>query len=186
MLEKRILWVKKQPSFNIQDLVFIDESGFNTKMTRLYGWGRKSERLKCKAPNGHWKTMTFIAGLRHNRIDAPWVLDGAMNGNAFCVWLEECLLQTLKAGDLVIMDNLSSHKVKQVKEILSSVEAKPLYLPPYSPDFNPIEQVFAKLKSLMRKAERRTYEGLWKHLGKLLDKFPPMECLNYLRNSGYG
>jgi len=179
------LWVQKQPSLNVQDIVFIDESGFNTKMTRLYGWGQKSKRLKCKAPNGHWKTMTFIAGLRHDRIDAPWVLDGAINGDAFCVWLEKCLLQTLKPRDLVIMDNLSSHKVKRVKEILSSVEAKPLYLPPYSPDFNPIEQVFAKLKSLMRKAEKRTFEALWKQLGKLLDKFSPKECMNYLRNSGY-
>ncbi len=129
--------------------------------------------------------MTFIAGLRHDRIDAPWVLDGAINGDAFCVWLEECLLKTLKPKDLVIMDNLSSHKVKRVKEILASADAKPLYLPPYSPDFNPIEQVFAKLKALMRKAEKRTYEALWKHLGKLLDKFPPKECMNYLRNSGY-
>ncbi len=154
-------------------------------MARYYSWGLRSERLNCKVPQGHWKSMTFIAGLRHDRIDAPWVIEGAMNGEIFCTWLEECLLPTLKAGDFVIMDNLSTHKVKGVKKILSSVNATPLYLPPYSPDFNPIEQLFAKLKSWMRKAGKRTYDELWQQLGEILGKISPQECSNYLRNSGY-
>jgi transposase len=154
-------------------------------MARLYGRAPKGQRLVASIPHGHWKTMTFIAGLRHDRIDAPWVLDGAMDADAFKTYLREVLVPTLSVGDIVIIDNLPAHKVAGVKDIIEKAGAKLMYLPPYSPDFNPIEQVFSKLKTLLRKAAERTVEDLFKRIGQILDLFKSSECQNYLKNSGY-
>lgn len=155
-------------------------------MAPLRGWAPKGQRLHAKAPYGHWKTMTFIAALRCDRIDAPCVMDQPINGDSFLDYVEQCLLPTLSSGDVVIMDNLSSHKRPAVRSAIRSVGARLLFLPPYSPDLNPIEQVFAKLKHLMRKAAERTHETTWRRIGMLLDNFPPSECAAYLKNSGYG
>lgn len=155
-------------------------------MIRKYGRAKGGERCLDKTPGGHWKTMTFIAGLRMNEIVAPWCLDAPMNGKNFKIYLDTQLVQTLRSGDIVIADNLSAHKVAGVKEIIKTAGATIIYLPPYSPDLNPIEQVFAKLKSLLRKAMARSFETLWKTIGRLLNLFKPNECKNYFRNSGYG
>jgi len=136
-------------------------------------------------PQGHWKTTTFVAGLRCNGVIAPFVLDGPMNRRAFEVYIERVLLPELRAGDIVIMDNLSSHKGTKVQQMIEGAGARLLYLPPYSPDFNPIEQAFAKLKALLRKAEERTIEALWKTIGMLIDTFRPDECQNYFDAAGY-
>jgi transposase len=155
-------------------------------MTRLRGRAPAGQRLVCKTPHGHWKLTTFTAALRHDRIDAPFVLDGPMNGPIFLQYVRQFLVPALSAGDIVVMDNLSVHKVDGVAEAIEAAGAKLLYLPPYSPDLNPIEQVFAKLKALLRKAKERTRDGLWDRIGKLLDEFSAQECANYLVNSGYG
>ncbi len=154
-------------------------------MTPIRGWSRRGEKLLAKAPFGKWRTLTFLAALRHDRIDAPCVLDGPINGISFTAYVEQFLVPTLSPGDVVIMDNLGSHKGHAVRKAIRSAGAKLLFLPPYSPDLNPIEQVFAKLKLLMRKAQERSVEDTWKRVGKLLDNFHPQECANYLRNSGY-
>ena len=154
-------------------------------MASLRGWGAKGQRLRAKAPYGHWKTMTFLAALRHDRIDAPFVFDGPINGEAFRLYVESQLIPTLKAGDVVILDNLGSHKGKAVRKAIRAVGARLLFLPPYSPDLNPIEQVFSKLKHLMRRAAKRDPVSTWKCAGALLDRFPPNECSRYLVNSGY-
>ena len=154
-------------------------------MVRTHGWGRRGERVRGSAPFGHWRTMTFLAALRSDRIDAPYVLDGPINGSTFTAWIEQCLVPTLKAGDVVVMDNLGSHKGKAVRQAIRHARAHLLFLPPYSPELNPIEQVFAKLKTLLRKAAERSVEAVWKRIGDLLDRFPPAECANYLRNAGY-
>ena len=155
-------------------------------MSPLRGWAPKGQRLHAKAPYGHWKTMTFLAALRCDRIDAPCVMDQPINGDSFQDYVEQCLVPTLSAGDVVIMDNLSSHKRPAVRSAIRSVGARLLFLPPYSPDLNPIEQVFAKLKHLMRKAAERSHEATWRRIGYLLDDLPKHECANYLKNSGYG
>jgi transposase len=154
-------------------------------MAPLRGWAPKGQRLHAKVPYGHWKTMTFLAALRCDRIDAPCVLDQPINAACFLEYVEQFLMPTLCAGDVVIMDNLSSHKRPAIRTAIRSVGARLLFLPPYSPDLNPIEQVFAKLKHLMRKAAERTAEATWRRIGSLLDCFSPHECQNYLRNSGY-
>ena len=154
-------------------------------MAALRGWCAKGKRLRAHAPYGHWKTMTFVAALRHDRIDAPQVIDCPMNGDIFAAYIEQCLVPTLAAGDVVIMDNLSSHKRPAIRKAIRSIGAKLLFLPPYSPDLNPIEQVFSKLKHLLRKAAERTHEQTWMKIGELLDHFKPAECANYLTNSGY-
>ena len=181
--QARKLW--KQQDFDPSKLVFVDETSAKTDMARLYGRCLKGQRLVDHAPKGHWKTMTFVAGLRHDSITAPWVLDSAMNAESFKAYLKTQLAPTLNKGDIVIMDNLPAHKVGGVKEIIEGQHAKLLYLPPYSPDLNPIEQVFAKLKALLRKAAKRSFDTLWKTIGKLLDLFPQHECENYFINSGY-
>ena len=155
-------------------------------MTRTHGRAPRGQRLHAKVPYGHWKTMTFIAALRHDRIDAPCVLDGPVNGARFLAYVERFLLPTLKPGDIVVMDNLGSHRRRAVRQAIRSVGAKLWFLPPYSPDLNPIEQVFAKLKTLLRKADERTVQATWKRIGQLLDRFTPAECGNYIRNAGYG
>jgi transposase len=154
-------------------------------MAPLRGWAPRGQRLQGKAPFGHWKTMTFLAALRHDRIDAPWVLDGPINGKAFQTYAEKVLVPTLRPGDIVVMDNLGSHKGKAVRAAIRKAGAHLLFLPPYSPDLNPIEQVFAKLKHLMRKAAERTVEDTWKRIGRLLDQFSADECANYIANAGY-
>jgi transposase len=154
-------------------------------MEPLRGWAPKGQRLRAKVPFGHWKTMTFLAALRHDRIVAPWVFDGPINGQSFQVYVRQVLIPTLSTDDIVVLDNLSSHKSKQVRKAVRAAGAHLLFLPPYSPDLNPIEQVFAKLKHLLRKAAKRTAETTWRHIGELLDQFPPDECANYPANSGY-
>ncbi len=154
-------------------------------MTPIRGWAPRGQRLLARAPFGKWRTLTFIAALRHDRIDAPCVLDGPINGTSFTAWVEQFLVPTLEPGDIVIMDNLGSHKGPAVRAAIRAAGARLLFLPPYSPDLNPIEQVFAKLKLLLRKAAERSVEDCWRRIGVLLDAFPPHECAAYLRNSGY-
>jgi transposase len=182
---KRERWCKYQNRLDPRRLVFIDETWAKTNMTRTHGRCRKGQRLRTKAPFGHWKTTTFLAALRHDRIDAPFVVDGAINGDIFKAYVEQVLIPTLSPGDIVILDNLGSHKGKAVREAIRKAKVHLLFLPPYSPDLNPIEQVFAKLKTLLRKAAERTVETLWTRIGKLLDAFSQQECANYLRNAGY-
>jgi transposase len=165
--------------------VFVDETWAKTNMVRLHGRSAYGQRLHAKVPYGHWKTMTFIAALRSNRIDAPCVLDGPVNAVNFLAWVEQSLVPTLVRGDIVVMDNLSSHKAQPVRTAIRAVGAKLFFLPPYSPDLNPIEQAISKLKTLLRKAAERTVTTTWQRIGKLLDEFTPAECSNYLRNSGY-
>ena len=165
--------------------VFLDETGATTNMARRYGWSARGERLVDAAPHGHWKTTTFLAGLRSSGIVAPLVLDGPMTGEAFLSYVQQFLVRELRPGDVVVMDNLSAHKVAGVAEAIRAAGASLMYLPPYSPDLNPIEQAFAKLKALLRKAAARTREALWTTIGQLLDTFSPDECQNYLTNSGY-
>ena len=166
-------------------MVFIDETGASTKMARRYGRCPKGQRLTMAVPHGHWKTTTFLAALRHDRIDAPCVIDGPMNGELFRAYVEQFLAPTLSPGDIVVMDNLPAHKVKGVAEAITARGAELRYLPPYSPDLNLIEQLFAKLKALLRKAAARSVDKLWDTIGLLLDAFSPTECANYLKNSGY-
>jgi transposase len=166
-------------------LIFVDETGAATNMARRYGRSPRGLRLDGPVPHGHWKTTTFVAGLTARGIVAPYVIDGAMNGTIFKAWVEQALAPGLRPDDIVVMDNLPAHKVTGVREAIEARGAKLLYLPPYSPDLNPIEQAFAKLKALLRKAAERTVDGLWRTIGRLLDHFPPAECANYLVNSGY-
>jgi len=156
-----------------------------TNMAPLRGWGPKGKRLAAKIPYGHWKTLTFIAALRHDRIDAPCVIDGPINGELFTAYVEQVLAPTLQPGDVVILDNLGSHKGKAARQAIRRRGAHLLFLPPYSPDLNPIEQLFAKLKHLMRKAEQRTHEATWRKVGQIIDLVSPTECQNYIKNSGY-
>ncbi len=185
MARRRARWKKYQDRIDPSRLVFIDETWTKTNMTRRHGRCRKGERLFAKVPHGRWHTLTFLAALRHDRIDAPCVLDGPINGPSFQAYVEQFLVPTLRPGDVVIMDNLGSHKGRQVRRAIRAAGAKLLFLPPYSPDLNPIEQVFAKLKTLLRKADERTVEATWQRIGQLLDRFSPQECQNYIANSGY-
>jgi len=166
-------------------LVFLDETGTNTKMTRRYGRARRGQRVVGKVPHGHWKTTTFLAALRHDGLTTPLVVDGPMNGDVFLAYVRQHLVPTLRAGDVVVMDNLSAHKKAGVREAIESCGAWLVYLPPYSPDFNPIELVFAKLKWLLRSAAERTIAELWHRIGTLVDRFLPQECHNYFRHCGY-
>lgn len=154
-------------------------------MTRRHGRALRGERLVAAVPHGHWQTTTFIGALRSGGLTAPAVIDGAINGDIFLAYIRQMLVPTLKPGDIVVMDNLSSHKVAGVREAIEAVGAELRYLPPYSPDLNPIEQVFAKLKALLRKIAARSVEALWTAIGQLLGHFAPDECANYFRNSGY-
>ena len=183
--EARQRWTEDQPRLDPARLVFIDETGTSTNMTRLRGRSPRGARLVGRVPHGHWKITTFVAGLRCDAVTAPFVIDRPMNGPIFRTYLERCLIPTLTPGDIVIMDNLSSHKVTGVREAIEAAGARLVYLPPYSPDLNPIEQLFAKLKALLRKAAERSIEALWATIGRLLDAFSPAECANYLRHAGY-
>ena len=155
-------------------------------MAPLRGWCPRGERLKAKAPFGHWQTMTFIAALRCDRIDAPCLFDGPINGEAFAAYVRDFLVPTLSPGDVVIMDNLGSHRGKAVRQAIRQAGAKLLFLPKYSPDLNPIEQVFSQLKHLLRRAQARSYDGLMVAIAELLDTYTSQECANYIQNSGYG
>ena len=155
-------------------------------MAPLRGWAPRGDRLTVKVPHGHWTTTTFLAALRHDRIEAPWLLDGPIDGENFQIYVEKVLLPTLRPGDIVIMDNLGSHKGKAVRRLIRSAGAKLIFLPKYSPDLNPIEQVFAKLKHLLRKAAARTVEAVCAAIGQLLGSYTPSECANYFKNAGYG
>lgn len=165
--------------------MFIDETGASTKMARLYGRARRGERCRTPVPHGHWKTTTFTGALRLDGLTAPMVLDGPMNAAAFQAYVEQVLVPTLKPGDTVVMDNLPAHKPAGVRRAIEAVGAILFYLPPYSPDFNPIEMAFAKLKAILKKAAARTVGELWDVIAKALDHFTPAECQNYFVAAGY-
>jgi transposase len=184
-LKQRRAWFDGQPDLDPDRLVFIDETWASTNMARRHGRAPRGQRLRVGVPHGHWKTTTFVAGLRNGGIVAPFVLDGPINRNAFEAYVEKVLVPELRRGDIVVMDNLSSHKGPRVRQMIEAAGGSLLYLPPYSPDFNPIENAFAKLKALLRKAAERTIEGLWTVIGQLLDAFTPTECSNYFAAAGY-
>jgi len=183
---RREQWRKYQGRIDPKRLVFIDETWTKTNMAPLRGWGPRGERVKGKAPFGRWKTMTFIAALRHDRIDAPCLFDGPINGQIFFAYVRDILIPTLSPGDVVIMDNLGSHRGKIVRRAIREAGARLLFLPKYSPDLNPIEQVFSKLKHSLRKAQPRSADAVFNAIGPILNAYSPLECGNYLRNSGYG
>ena len=185
MARKRVRWKRYQARLDPRRLVFIDETWAKTNMTRTHGRALRGQRLVDKVPHGHWKTLTFLAALRCDAITAPFVLDGPINGEWFLAYVEQVLVPTLSPGDVVVMDNLGSHKGKAVRRAIRNAGAHLIFLPPYSPDLNPIEQVFAKLKPLLRKAAERTVEATWRRIGTLLDHFSAEECAKYLVNSGY-
>ena len=185
MARKRERWRRWQHRLDPRRLVFIDETWAKTNMTRTHGRSPRGERLVAKVPHGRWRTMTFVAALRCDAITAPLVLDQPINGEWFLAYVEQALVPTLRPGDVVVMDNLGSHKGKAVRQAIRKARAHLIFLPPYSPDLNPIEQVFAKLKALLRKADERCVETVWRRIGTLLDHFSPAECSNYLQNAGY-
>ena len=185
MTRRRFWWRKYQNRISASRLVFIDETWVKTNMAPLRGWGDKGSRLKALVPHGHWKTMTFLAALRNDGITAPCIFDGPINAESFQRYVEQFLLPTLKRGDIVIMDNLGSHKGEAVRTAIKSVGARLLFLPPYSPDLNPIEQVFAKLKHILRKLMGRSIEAVELAVAKALNAFTKTECSNYLINAGY-
>nr|CAV30761.1 transposase [Magnetovibrio blakemorei]CAV30785.1 transposase [Magnetovibrio blakemorei]CAV30802.1 transposase [Magnetovibrio blakemorei] len=181
---KRQNWLEAHPE-KIGNIVFIDETGLNTKMARLRGRCRKGQRMVASIPHGHWKTMTFIAGLRCDRLTAPWIVDGPMNADIFAHYIETQLAPTLSKGDVVVLDNLSAHKCDSAKQAVEKRGAWLLFLPPYSPDFNPIELAFSKFKSHMKRLKPRTIDDLWKTAGKVCDLFKPDECRNFFAADGY-
>ncbi len=185
MAEARERWNREQTSLDPKKLVFIDETGTSTKMVKTRGRCPSHQRLIGRPPFGHWKTTTFTAGLRCNGLTAPFVLDGAMNRDAFLIYVERILGPTLLEGDIVIMDNLPAHKGDAVRQLIEARGATLRFLPPYSPDLNPIELAFAKIKTLLRKAAERTVGALWDRIGQVLNHFTPEECANYLRHDGY-
>jgi transposase len=181
----REAWFEGQPDLDPERLIFIDETGLNTKMARLRGRRRRGERLFASIPHGHWRTTTFVAGLRLSGLDAPMVLDGAMNGEAFLAYVDRILVPALRPGDIVVMDNLGCHKTMGVRVAIEAAGAELRFLPPYSPDFNPIEHAFAKLKALLRKAAARTRDALWEAVAEAVDAFTPTECANHFTAAGY-
>jgi transposase len=184
-LKRRQAWFEGQLDLDPERLVFIDETWASTNMARTHGRCRRGERLRVGVPHGHWKRTTFVAGLTTRGMIAPFVLDGPINRLAFETYVERVLVPELRQGDVVVMDNLSSHKGQKVRERIEAAGASLLYLPPYSPDFNPIENAFAKLKALLRKAPERTVDGLWTAIGRIVDLFVPHECRNYFAAAGY-
>jgi transposase len=185
--ERRVWTGHRQPCMREQPhrLVFLDETFVSTKMTRLRGRSRKGQRLHASAPFGHWKTHTFVAGLRCHALSAPWIIDGPITRSAFDTSIETQLAPTLRQGDVVILDNLAVHKSEKAAQCLKQRGAWFLFLPAYSPDLNPIEQAFAKLKAHLRKAEARTFDTLWRTVGDICNLFEPQECWNYLKAAGY-
>lgn len=188
MAEARRIWITKRQPFMANLLTrigFIDETSIKTNMAKTTGWAPRGERLIDHAPFGSWQTQTFIAALRHDRLDAPWVIDGPINRELFDLYIATQLAPTLQTGDVVILDNLSVHKSPRAAQTLREIGCWFLPLPPYSPDLNPIEMAFAKLKALLRKAAARTYDDLWKAVGQVCDLFTEDECLNYFIAAGY-
>lgn len=183
--EQRSEWQLSQAGLDPQHLVFIDETWVSTSMTRPRGRCLRGQRLLDKVPHGHWKTTTFLAALRCTGLTAPLVIDGALNGELFRKWVEQELVPTLQPGDVVIMDNLSCHKVAGIREAIAAAGARVLYLPPYSPDMNPIETVFSKFKWLIRSLKERTVENLWSACGRISDLFPEDECRRHFTHAGY-
>ena len=185
---RRRVWInRRQPRMRRHPgrLVFIDETSVNTKMTRLRGRAKRGNRLKACAPFGKWGTQTFIAGLRHDGLTAPWVIPGAMDRDAFDIYIETQLAPTLSHGDVVILDNLSVHKSAKAEAALRARGAWMMFLPQYSPDLNPIEMAFAKLKACLRKAAARTFDALIKAIGDICNLYNPVECMNYFKAAGY-
>jgi transposase len=178
-------WIRQQGFLDTTRLVFIDETATSTNMVRLYGRCPRGERLIGDVPQGEWKTITFVAALRHNKMNAPMVIDGAMNGSAFLAYVQRCLGPTLKSGETVIMDNLAAHKVPGVKEAIEARGARVEYLPKYSPDLNPIELPFSKFKAYLRRASERTVRGLRRRIGAFIPTLSRAECRNYFRHAGY-
>ena len=185
MKARRRAWFEGQPDLDPARLIFIDETSASTKMARLRGRAKRGERCRAAIPHGHWKTTTFTAGLRLEGLAAPMLLDGAMNGAAFLAYVEQVLAPELSPGDIVVMDNLPAHKVAGIRKAIEETGASLLLLPPYSPDFNPIEMAFAKLKALLRKAAARTIDDLWATIADCLSQFSPAECQNYFQAAGY-
>ena len=185
VLKRRREWFEDQIDLEPERLIFIDETWASTNMARRYGRAGKGERLRAGIPFGHWKTTTFVAGLRLDGIVAPMVIDAPINGRSFRTYVEKVLIPELRSGDIVIMDNLGSHKAAVVRDAIKAAGARLWFLPPCSPDLNPIEQAFAKIKHWMRMAQQRTVDDTWRHLGSLILSIPPEECSNYFRNSGY-
>ncbi|SSX47356.1 unnamed protein product [Ciceribacter sp. T2.26MG-112.2] len=185
LLKRRQDWFDGQLDLDPARLVFIDETGLSTKMSRLRGRAPCGDRCRSPVPHGHWKTTTFTGALRLSGMTAPMVLDGAMNGVAFQAYVQQVLVPTLVPGDIVIMDNLPAHKAEGVRLAIEGAGCRLLYLPPYSPDFNPIEKAFAKLKAVLRAKAERTVEGLWNTIGQIVTLFEPQECANYFKSCGY-
>ena len=184
-MSRRQAWFDAQPDLDPERLVFIDETGASTKMARRHGRAPRGERLRMSVPHGHWKTTTFVGALRLTGMTAPMVLDRAMTGAWFLAYVEQVLAPTLAAGDIVIMDNLPAHKGAAVRRAIEATGAELRLLPPYSPDFNPIENAFAKLKALLRKAAARTVAALERAIADAIDTFTPTECANYFAAAGY-
>ena len=182
---RRDQWRRYQDKIDPSRLVFIDKTWAKTNMTRTHGRCPVGQRLVDKVPHGHWKTLTFVAALRCDRITAPCVFDGPINGLSFLAYVTQFLVPTLRPGDIVVMDNLGSHKGAAVRHAIRATGAKLFFLPPYSPDLNPIEQMFAKLKTLLRKLAARSVQATWLRIGELLTQFTPDECANYLTHAGY-
>src|SRR5499427_9591898 len=182
---RRARWKKYQNRLDPARLVIIDETWAKTNMTRLCGWAPRGRKLLAKAPQGHWRTLTFLAALRHDRIAAPCVIDGPINGESFLAYVEQLLVPVLKPGDIVIIDNLGSHKGKAVRRAIRAAGAKLFFLPPYSPDLNPIEKFFAKLKHWLRRAAKRSTDAVFDAIKPILDTVTSTECANYFENAGY-
>jgi putative transposase len=185
IVRRRAQWTRYQRRIALTRLVFIDETWTKTNMAPLRGWAPRGQRLKAKVPHGRWKTMTFLAALRHDRLEAPWLIDGPINGERFRLYVEKVLVPTLKPGDIVILDNLGSHRGKAVRRAIRSAGAKLLFLPKYSPDLNPIEMLFSKLKHLLRKAAERNADAVCNAIGQILDSLTARECRNYFAQAGY-
>ncbi|AHI24956.1 transposase [Komagataeibacter xylinus] len=185
VLKRRQDWFNAQPDLDPDRLVFIDETWASTNMARRYGRAPRGQRLRSAVPHGHWKTTTFIAGLRLTGLVAPMVLDGPVNGRSFQIYVERVLVPDLRPGDVVVMDNLGSHKGAAVQAAIETAGATLLFLPPYSPDFNPIEMAFSKLKAHLRRAAERTRHALWDRIASLIDLFTPTECANFFTAAGY-
>ena len=182
---RRAAWLAERGGLDAHRLVFIDETWAKTNMTPTHGRCRRGERLVAHVPFGHWRTSTFLAALRWDGLVAPAVFDGPINGRSFTAYVEQVLAPVLRPGDIVVLDNLGSHKGKAVRDAIEQAGAELRFLPPYSPDLNPIEQVFAKLKTLLRRAAPRNRHALWTGIGALLDRFSTNECRNYIGNAGY-
>ena len=185
MLRRRQAWIETQPDLEPDTLVFVDETGASTKMARRCGRAMRGQRCRAPVPHGHWRTTTFVGALRLSGMTAPMVLDGAMHGAAFLAYVEQVLVPSLKPGDIVVMDNLACHRSAAVRDAIQGAGAELRFLPPYSPDFNPIEMAFSKLKASLKQRAARTLNELWEAIGQATDNFNPAECQNYFAAAGY-